>query len=119
LGATFDAVIVAAAPTASARVLGLTLAERGRRVAARLGARRVFTLTSTADSPALVAWNAERAGAPLGVLRAGDQVVHLPLLEPLLAAAGTRRVADDAEGDAAGALYKTFLYAVYQNIVVW
>lgn len=102
--ATFDAVIVAAAPSASARVLGLTLAERGRRVAGKLGARRVFTLDGDGGA-ALVQWNAERGDTPLVVLRAGDQVVHMPLLEPLLAAAGARRLAVGPDDAYAGALY--------------
>ncbi len=103
--ATFDAVIVAAAPTAAARVLGLTLVERGRRVAGKLGARRIFVLDGPAGGHALTRWAADLGDAGLLILRAGDQVVHLPLVEPLLAATGERRIAVDDQRTYAGALY--------------
>ena len=103
---TFDAVVVAGSSSAAARVLGLTLVERGRRVAAKLGARRVLTLDGPAAAGALAAWDAGRGKAGLLVLRAADQVVHMPLAEPLLdGATALRRVAVTPEGDYAGALY--------------
>lgn len=101
----FDAVVLAASPHAQARVVGLSLVERGRRVAAKVGARRVFVLDGASAAAALTAWDAERGDAALLVLRAGDQVVHMPLVEPLRGAAGDRRVAVGPDGAYAGALW--------------
>lgn len=97
--------IVAASPHARARVCGVTLVERGRRVAARLGARRILVLDDAAAAAGLAAWSAARDGAELVVVRAGDQVVHVPLVEPLRAADGDRRVAVGPDGAYAGALW--------------
>jgi phosphatidylglycerophosphate synthase len=96
----FDAVVVADSPHADVVVLGLTLAERGRRVALASGARRVFT---TGD---LDAWDAERGDAGLLVIRAGDQLVHTPLVEAVLESSGDRRVAVDGD-QLAGAVFVT------------
>jgi phosphatidylglycerophosphate synthase len=101
----FDAVIVAVAPSATARVLGLSLVERGRRVAKKLGARRIYTLDSTAAAGGLVAWDAARGDAALLVIQAGDQLVHLPLAEPLVRGTGTTRIAVAPDGTYAGALW--------------
>src|SRR5687768_3423853 len=101
--ATFDAVVLAVSPHAAARVAGLSLRERGRRVAARLGARRDQVVDDDAAAAALPAWDAERGDAALLVLRAGDQVVHTPLVEPLLAGRGDLRVAVGPDGAYAGA----------------
>ncbi len=100
-----DAVILASSPHAQTRVLGLSLVERGRRVAARLGARRVFVLDQASAGPALVRWHAEGGDAALLVLQAGDQVVHLPLCEPLVGGTADRRVAVGPDGGHAGALW--------------
>ena len=99
---TFDAVVLATGPYAHNRVLGLTLAERGERVAAKVGARRVLVLDQTAD---LAVWDAERGDAALLVIDAREHLVHVPLVERLVRASGPRRVAVDAEGRAAGALW--------------
>jgi phosphatidylglycerophosphate synthase len=97
---------------ASARVLGLSLAERARRVAARVGASRVVTL----DSPsALSAWAAARGDADVLVLR-GDQVVHPPLAQPLVEASGARRISVDLGGLYAGALLASGAAAVDELI---
>ena len=102
-----DAVVLADGPHAAALVLGLTLAERGRRVAARLGARRVLVVDGAAARTQVKAWWQEGGARGLLVLRARDQLVHMPLAAPLLAAAGERRVAVGADGAPAGALLGT------------
>jgi len=101
----FDAVILADSPHADAVILGLTLAERARRVAVRAGARRVYVVASDTHLPNLARWDAERGDAALLVIRGGDQLVHLPLVRPLLAGHAAARVAVGPDGELAGALY--------------
>ena len=101
----FDAVVVAASPHALTKVLGLTLAERGVRVATKLGARRVRLLDGAAAAAELARWDEQRGDADLLVLRAGDQIVHLPLARPLLQGTGDRRIAIGPDGAYAGALW--------------
>jgi hypothetical protein len=104
----FDAVVLADSPHAGARVLGLSLAERGRRVAARAGARRVRVVDGPDRAGELAAWHAEGGAPALLILRAGDQVVHPPLVEPLLAGApddDARRIAVGPDGAYAGAIW--------------
>ena len=94
------------APPADDRrwVTGLTLGERGRRVARRAGFTdpRIVVVRSSAE----VAAAADRLTGPLLVLRATDQVVAAPLLDALeLDRPGTRYAIDPARGDGyAGAL---------------
>lgn len=102
-----DAVLLADSPHAGAAVLGLTLLERGRRVAGRIGARRVFVVDGAAAAAALAAWRDERPDATLVVMRVGDQLVHPPLVEPLLRGTGERRLAVGPDGAYAGALWAT------------
>jgi phosphatidylglycerophosphate synthase len=101
---TFDAVILADSPHAAIKLLGLTLAERGRRVALKAGARRVYVIDSPGAAAGLALWDADRGDAALLVLRAGDQLVHRPLVEPLVAGTGDRRLAVGPEGYA-GAIW--------------
>jgi phosphatidylglycerophosphate synthase len=101
----FDAIILADSPHAQTKLLGLTLVERGRRVAMKTGARRVFVLDGAETARALPAWIAERGSVPLVVIRAGDQVVHKPLVEPLLRGTGDRRIAVGPDGAYAGAFW--------------
>jgi len=100
-----DAIIVADSPHAQTVILGLTLVERGRRVASRIGARRVLVLDSGVDGAELARWDAERGDAALVVFRAGDQIVHPPLVQPLLGGTGGRRIAVGPDGEYAGALF--------------
>ncbi len=100
----FDAVILADSPHASVKLLGLTLVERGRRVALKAGARRVHVIDGAASAAALTAWDAERGDAALLVVRAGDQLVHRPLVEPLVKGTRDRRLAVGPDGYA-GALW--------------
>ncbi len=101
----FDAIIVADSPHRHTKLLGLTLVERGRRVALKAGARRVFVIEQSADTIALPAWEAERGDAGLLVIRAGDQVTHPPLIVPLVGGSGARRIAVGPDGEYGGALY--------------
>ncbi len=101
----FDAVIVAASPHAHVRVLGLTLAERGARVATRVGARRVFVVDSAEAAARLARWEEQRGEAAVLVIRAGDQIVHTALVEPMLRGTRARRIAVGPEGSYAGALW--------------
>jgi len=102
---TFDAVVLASSPHAREVLLGLTLVQRGRRVALKAGARRVHVVETADDAAALPAWDAERGDAGLLVIRAGDRLVHRPLVEPLIAGTGHRRIAVGPDGAYAGALF--------------
>lgn len=101
----FDAIVLADGPS-DVVVAGLSLAERARRVCARVGARRIQVVHDAAE---LASAQVNPEDAALLVVRARDQVVHMPLLQPLLAADGDRRVAvgppGQDEGAYAGALF--------------
>jgi phosphatidylglycerophosphate synthase len=102
-----DAVVLASAATH--RVSGLTLAERAKRVAARVGAKRVLVVDG--DRGGLAAWWRAGRADRLLVIRATDQMVHVPLVRPLVAAPGTAiavapeaaEASDLAAGEYAGA----------------
>ena len=76
-----DAIVLAADQLANVRIAGLTAKERAVRVAKRVGADRVLVLDHAAD---VMAWRAGRTG-PVLVIRA-NQLVHTPLVAPLVAA---------------------------------
>lgn len=100
-----DAIVLAASPHAKDKLLGITLAERGVRVARRAGARRIILIDGVTDNAELTAWvGARDADAELLVLRAGDQVVHPPLAKAAIDASGERRVVRDTTGELGGAL---------------
>ena len=101
-----DALILADSPHARTELLGLTLMERGRRVASRAGARRVFVLDSADAAAGLLAWAEGLGHAALLVVRASDQVVHKPLVEPLLRGTQDRRLAVGPDGAYAGQVSK-------------
>ena len=88
--------MLALGPTANHKVTGLTLAERGRRVAVRAGipADRVHVVRSAADlasARAAATTTATTPPAPLVVLDASDHVVAAQLIDPLRPAdPGTR-----------------------------
>jgi phosphatidylglycerophosphate synthase len=108
---TFDAVILAASPHATTKLLGLSLVERGRRVAEKAGARRIHIIDGDDAAARLSAWDSERGDAALLVIRAGDQLVHLPLVKPLIAGVGDRRLAVGPDGTFAGALWAAGAHA--------
>ena len=87
--AALDAIILAEGPSAGERIAGLTLRERALRVAGRAGAARVLVVDDAADRARIAAWWDAGAKARLLVVRAGDQVVHTPLVAPLAAHRGT------------------------------
>ena len=77
-----DAIVLAVDPLAAVRIAGLSATERAVRVARRVGAERVLVLHEATD---LAAWRGDRTG-PLLVI-AANQLVHTPLVAPLVAAA--------------------------------
>jgi len=98
---SFDVIVLAVGPAARAhKVCGLTLAERGRRVANKLGATRVKLVESAADAAELPAWVADR---DLLIIRVSDQVVHFALIDAVRG--GGARIAITPEGDYAGAIW--------------
>jgi phosphatidylglycerophosphate synthase len=109
----FDAIVLAESGSAQSEVLGLTLAERARRVASRVGARRIIVIADAAGRTGLPVWDAARGDAALLVLRASDQLVHLPLVRGLIeavsgpgaqASGSERKIAVAADGTYSGAL---------------
>ena len=96
-----DAIVLADDPLARVRIAGLPAHERARRVALRVGATRVLVLHT--ERGGLAAWRDGR-DCPLLVIRA-DQLVHTPLVAPLVAALPTEgvAVAVGPEGADAGA----------------
>src|SRR5258705_4806980 len=86
-------------------IAGLTAGERAVRVARRAGAARVLVVDRVRDQ--LAAWRGARR-CPLLVLRA-DQLVHPPLVTPLVGAAPADglAIAVRADGAYAGALLAT------------
>jgi hypothetical protein len=88
-------------------IAGLTAGERAVRVARRAGATRVLVVDRVRDQ--LAAWRGARR-CPLLVLRA-DQLVHPPLVTPLVAAAPAQAdglaIAVGPDGGYAGALLAT------------
>ena len=77
-----DAIVLADDPLARVRIAGLPAYERARRAALRAGATRVLVLDGSRDG--LAGWREGRS-CPLLVIRA-DQLVHPPLVTPLVAA---------------------------------
>ena len=77
-----DALVLAVDPLANTRIAGLTAKERALRVAKRVGATRVLVVQDTTQ---VASWRDGRT-CPLLILRA-DQLVHTPLVAPLVAAA--------------------------------
>jgi phosphatidylglycerophosphate synthase len=93
--------LVLAPPAGDRRIVtGLTLGERGRRVAVRAGiAAADVVVARSADE--LRAARSRLAGRPLLLLRATDQVVAAPLVEALRPdEPGLRHAVDPADGDA-------------------
>ena len=80
-----DAVVLCSA-LSRVKIAGLSAGERALRVVRRAGATRTFVIEGDAAEPraGLVAWRAGRT-CPVLVVRA-DQLVHTPLVAPLIAA---------------------------------
>lgn len=81
----FDAVVLADSPYARVRIAGLSLRERGVRVARVAGAERVHVVDDATGRAALTAWLAAVDRRGLLVIHA-DQLVHTGLVRPLLPA---------------------------------
>jgi len=84
-----DAVVLVDA-LSRVRIAGLSAEQRAVRVARRAGASRVLAVGDARDE--LIAWRAGRT-CPVLVIRA-DQLVHPPLVAPLMAAVGAVPAAD-------------------------
>ena len=82
-----DAIILADDPLSHVRIAGLAASERAVRVAKRVGATRVRVVDRAEARGELVAWRHGRTGAVL-VIRA-NQLVHTPLVAPLIEAIST------------------------------
>jgi len=80
-----DAIILADDPLASVRIAGLTARERAARSAKKAGATRILVLDGARDE--VTSWR-NGSTAPLLVIRA-DQLVHTPLVAPLVGAMPT------------------------------
>lgn len=80
--AALAAIVLADSPLAATRIAGLSLAERAERVARAAGATAVLVVRNPDDRDALRSFcpAAER----LLVIRAGEQLVHTPLVRPLV-----------------------------------
>ena len=94
-----DAIVLAEDPLSRVRIAGLSARERAIRVARRVGATRVIVLDDAGRAP-LAGLTSER----LLVIRA-DQLVHTPLVAPLVEAQPASGVAMAVEDSTyAGAL---------------
>jgi phosphatidylglycerophosphate synthase len=105
---SFDVLVLALGEAASkGKVCGLTLKERGRRLAVKVGGERV----EVAETPAQAAAFSPTKGNDLLILRASDQIVHYAVAEVVRDATGdVPRIAivPDGEpqaGEYAGAIY--------------
>ncbi len=81
---TLDAIVLAEVEAANVVIAGLRVRDRAAKIAARLGAERVLVVEDRPGRARLTAWRAGRQG-PVLVIRA-DQLVHTPLVAPLIAA---------------------------------
>jgi phosphatidylglycerophosphate synthase len=79
-----DAIVLALGALPRVRIAGLTACERGVRVARRVGATRVLVVEDPAQLAELAAWRSGQT-QPLLVVRT-DQLVHTPLVQPLIEA---------------------------------
>ncbi len=92
-----DAIVLADSDLAGVRIAGLAVRDRAVRIAQRLGAKRV--LVASGARAEIGSW---RAGSsePILVMRA-DQLIHTPLVAPLVASLGPDELAIAVGPDAA------------------
>jgi len=81
--ASFEAIVLATSPLSRVRIAGVSARERAVRVARRVGAATVHVVEDDVSRAALV--DGRGPARALVVIRA-DQLVHTPLVEPLVAA---------------------------------
>lgn len=81
-----DAIVLADGALAGVTIAGLRARDRAERVARRIGAARILVVDNVVDDDrgAIAAWRAGRT-CPVLLIRA-DQLVHTPLVAPLVAA---------------------------------
>jgi hypothetical protein len=80
---TLDAIVLAETDLSGVRIAGLSVRDRAARIASRIGADRVLVVDSATARGTIPAWRAGHAG-PVLVIRT-DQLVHTPLVAPLVA----------------------------------
>ncbi|MBK9071845.1 MAG: CDP-alcohol phosphatidyltransferase family protein [Myxococcales bacterium] len=105
---TFDALVLAIGPNANRRVGGMSLVDRARRVAEKAGADVVHIVTSASQlQPISQAFGAKAVRHGLLIIDGATQVVHMPLVLPMLDESASRphRKAIAPDGTYAGALY--------------
>jgi len=89
-----DAIVLAGDPLANVKIAGLTARERAVRVARKVGATRVLVIDE--DRGGIASWRGD-SRVPLLVIRA-DQLVHTPLVQPLVDALPRDAIAVTVEG---------------------
>ncbi|HEU0037460.1 MAG TPA: CDP-alcohol phosphatidyltransferase family protein [Kofleriaceae bacterium] len=98
----FDTILIATGSSAfRGKVCGLTLAERGIRVAKKSGTTRIHVVSVPEQADKLPGWI--DPSRDLLILNVSTQVVHFPLVEAVRG--GGARVAITPEGDYAGAIW--------------
>src|SRR5687767_3029216 len=85
-----DAIVLATDPLSRVRVAGLPARERAKRVALAVGAVHVHVVEDEASRAQLSAWRGARTN-PILIVRA-DQLVHMPLVAPLIKASSSNDV---------------------------
>jgi phosphatidylglycerophosphate synthase len=81
---TLDAIVLAEAEVSAVRIAGITARDRAARIASRVGAKRVLVIDRDHTRAEIAAWR-EGHDCPILVIRV-DQLVHTPLVAPLVAA---------------------------------
>ncbi len=104
----FQIVVLAVEPVTQSTICGLTLAERGKRVGDRSGAKHVTVIDSAASAAKLP--ELAQRDLDLVVLQVRDQIVHFPLIDAIRpqGAASNRDIAvaiDPDSSEYAGALW--------------
>lgn len=105
---SLDAIVLAETTAANVVIAGLAVRDRAAKIAGRLGAEHVLVIEAGDSREQLAAWRAGRS-APVLVIRA-DQLVHTPLVAPLVAAVPTLHglaIAVGPDNEYAGALVAT------------
>lgn len=104
----FQAIILAVDPVTDRKICGLTLAERGRRMALKAGAEQVSVVHSAAEAASLP--QLARDDLDLLIVQVRDQIVHFPLIDPIRPDAsgddrGIHVAVNPDDADYAGALW--------------
>ena len=93
---SLDAIVIAKDPVSRVYIAGVRARERAVRVAKKVGAQRVLVLDGESTREHIAAWRGVSTNRVL-VIRA-DQLVHTPLVERLIEAAGDVAIAVAPDG---------------------